>query len=240
MSKIKMFISTFTIVLLFSICISAQTNCLFIGHDPNIEPNAENDPFMVAHLDSMGYRVEAIFMSDALGFSDEDYADYDFIFLSETTYSGDMSPLKDIPKPMLCSDGWGAKESSLAFGLGEPVGILEPAQPVIFLNGAAGHPLGAGYTPGTIVELGTVLERKDPCLIVWAKPTIPIIPIAGVESDSTQLIVYGIEKGTTNASGEAIKNRVAVVGVHAWGYDVLTEAGVKVFKAGIDWVLGEN
>jgi hypothetical protein len=82
--------------------------------------------------------------------------------------------------------------------------------------------------------------RKDPCLIVWGKPTIPVIPIAGVESDSTRLIVYGIEKGTTNASGLAIKNRVAIVGVHAWGYDVLTEAGVKVFKAGIEWVLEEN
>jgi hypothetical protein len=239
MSKLKIITCVIAIFLLCSTYVSAQEKCMFICAAPG-EENAEYDKHIIPRLESWGYVVDKHFSTELPNYTESDYEPYDFIFLSETTHSSKMSPLKDIPKPMLCSDGWGAKESSLAFGSGEPVGILEPAQPVIFLNGAAGHPLGAGYTPGTIVELGTVLEREDPCLIVWAKPTIPIIPIAGVESDSTQLIVYGIEKGTTNVSGEAIKNRVAVVGVHAWGYDVLTEAGVKVFKAGIGWILGEN
>jgi hypothetical protein len=212
---------------------------MFICAAPG-EENAEYDKHIIPQLESWGYVVDIHHSSELPNYTEANYEPYNFIFLSETTHSKDMSPLKSIPKPMLCTDGFGAKEGSLAFATGEPVGAFEPAQPVIFLADAEGHTLGAGYSPGTVVELGNVLETTNPCLLIWAKPTIPIIPIAGAESDPTQLIVYGIEKGTINASGEAIKNRVAVVGIHAWGYDDLTEAGVKVFKAGIDWILEEN
>jgi hypothetical protein len=236
MSKVR-FITCAIAVFLFIGCQnSVPKRCMLIGAPPGAE-NAEYDKYIIPQLEAWGYTVDIHFSTDLPTFTEEDYAAYDFIFLSETTNSADMSPLKSIPKPMLCSDGWGAKESSLAFCSAEQVGILEPAQPVVFLEGAEDHPLGAGYSAGTVVELGTVLDRKDPCLIVWGKPTIPVIPIAGVETDPTQLIVYGIEKGTINASGQAIQHRVAVVGVHAWGYDVLTEAGTNVFKAGIEWVL---
>jgi hypothetical protein len=212
---------------------------MFIGASPGAE-NAEYDKYIIPELEAWGYIVEKHPATDLPSYTEADYAPYDFIFLSETTNSADMPPLKSIPKPMLCSDGWGAKVSSLAFCSEEQVGILEPAQPIIFLEGADESPLGAGYTAGTVIELGTVLLRKDPCLIVWGKPTIPVIPIAGVESDPTQLIVYGVEKGTVNASGEVIENRVAMVGLHAWGYKYITEDGAKVFKAGIEWVLGDN
>ena len=118
--------------------------------------------------------------------------------------------------------------------------LLEPAQPVIFLKATEESPLGAGYASGAVVDLCTVQERSDPCLIVWAKPAIPVIPIAGVEADPSKLIVYGVEKGTKNVSGQVVKNRVAVVGIHAWGYNAITEAGEKAFKAGIEWALEEE
>jgi hypothetical protein len=239
MSEFKVITCTIVFFLLIGNFAFAQKKCMLIGAAPG-EENAEYDKHIIPQLKAWGYVVEKHLSSDLPGYTEADYAPYDFIFLSETTHSSKMSPLKKIPKPMLCSDGWGAKGSSLAFGSGEPVGIIEPAQPVIFLATAAGHPLAAGYNPGTVVELGAVSDSVGPCLIVWGKPTIPVIPIAAVEADSTQLIVYGIEKGTTNATGEAIKNRVAVVGVHAWGYDDLTEAGVKLFKAGIEWILEED
>lgn len=215
---------------------SSQKKCMLIGAAPCAE-NVEYDEYIIKQLKSWGYLVHKHNASELANYTEADYAPYDFIFLSETTNSSDMIHLKDIPKPMLCSDGWGAKASALAFCSGDQVNIYEPAEPVVFLEGAADHALGAGYAAGTVVDLGRVLVRKDPCLIVWAKPSIPVIPIAGVESDPAQLIVYGIEQGTKNATGQTIKNRVAVVGVHAWGYDVLTDAGVKVMKAGIEWVL---
>jgi PelA/Pel-15E family pectate lyase len=218
---------------------STKKKCMLIGAAPCAE-NEEYDKFIIAQLESWGYVVHKHLAGNLPTYTEADYAPYDFMFLSETTSSAEMPPLKEIPLPMLNSDGWGAKSSALAFCSGNQVEIYEPAVPVVFLDGAKDHPLGAGYTPGTVVDLGEVLVRKDPCLIVWAKPSIPVYPIAGIESDPERLIVYGIEKGTTNASGQIIRNRVAVVGVHAWGYDVLTEAGVKVMKAGIEWVMGEN
>ena len=66
------------------------------------------------------------------------------------------------------------------------------------------------------------------------------VTIAAVEGDTTEMMVYGIEKGTLNTAGETIQNRVAVVGIHAWCYDNLTEAGVAVFKAGMEWVPAES
>ncbi|MFO7656685.1 MAG: hypothetical protein R6W78_06425 [Bacteroidales bacterium] len=239
MTKLKIITCAIALFFLAVSCVTTPKKCMFICAAPG-EENAEYDQYIIPQLEAWGYVVDIHYSSELQNYTASDYEPYDFIFLSETTHSSKMSALKDIPKPLLCSDGWGAKESSLAFCSGEPVGIHEPAKPVVFLDKAANHTLGAGYAPGTVVELGNVLELENPCLIVWAKPTIPIIPIAGVESDPTQLIVYGIEKGTKNAFGEAIKNRVAVVGIHAWGYDDLTEAGVKVFKAGINWILEEN
>lgn len=217
----------------------AQYKCMFIKAAPGAE-NEEYDKYIIPKLEAWGYQVDKHNAVDLPNYTDEDYAPYDFIFLSESTSSADMEPLRKVPKPMLSSDGWGAKFSSLAFCTEEQVGILEPAQPIVFLDEAAGSPLAAGYSPGTVIELGEVLERKDPCLIVWAKPTIPVIPIAGVASAPDQLIVYGIEKGTTNAAGQQIKNRVAVVGLHAWGYKYITRDGENVIKAGIEWILDVN
>lgn len=240
MSKNRIITCAIAMLLLSVTYVSAQKKCMFIGAAPGKE-NAEYDKHIIPQIEAWGYIIDKThYSTDLASLTEADYAPYDFIFLSETVNSSDMSPLKNIAKPMLCSDGWGAKESALSFCSDTSCGILEPAQPVIFLDGAASHPLAAGYTPGTVVEMGTVTERNDPCLIVWGKPSIPVIPIAGVESDPTQLIVYGIEKGTKNISDQVINHRVAVVGVHAWGYDVLTEAGVKLFKAGIEWVLAEN
>lgn len=217
----------------------SQTKCMFIGAAPGAE-NQEYDQYIIPQLEEWGYIVEKHDATKLSNYTDEDYEQYDFIFLSESTSSTDMEALRSIPKPMLNSDGWGAKASALAFCSKEQVGILEPAKPVVILDKAADHPFSAGYQPGTVLELGNVLLRKDPCLVVWAKPTIPVIPIAGLESDPSKLVVYGIEKGTQNALGTELKNRVATVGIHAWCYDVVTEDGVNLVKTGIDWILDEN
>lgn len=244
MLKIQIAICAIATVLFCNGCASPgkpatahKNKCMFIGAPTGAE-NAEFDQYIVPLLESWGYQVTRHNSSDIPKFTEKDYAPYDFIFLSETTHSRDMAPLRNIAKPMLCSDGWGAKESALAFGKGDPVGILEPAKPVVFLEGAKGHPLAAGHAPGTVVELGEVKMPK-PCLLVWGQPTIPVIAIAGVQNAPSRLAVYGIEKGTQNAAGDVIPNRVAVVGVHAWGYDDLTEAGKKMFKTGIEWIVSD-
>jgi len=245
MLKIKVALLAIAAVVFCAGCVSpgraaavGKNKCMFIGAPPGAE-NAEYDRFIIPLLESWGYQVTVHHSTNIAKLTAQDYAPYDFIFLSETTNSRDMAPLRRIPKPMLCSDGWGAKETSLAFGKGESVGILEPAQPVVFLPGAKAHPLAAGYAPGAVVELGEVKAPK-PCLLVWGQPSIPVIAIAGVQKDPSRLAVYGIEKGTKNVAGDVIQNRVAVIGVHAWGYDDLTEDSKRLFKAGIKWIVSKN
>jgi len=217
---------------------ATKRKCLLIGAPAGAE-NAEFDRHISPRLEAWGYTVETRNSSELPKLTSSDYAPYDFIFLSETTHSSHMAPLRQIPKPMLCSDGWAAKESALAFGTGDPVGILEPAHPVVFLEGARGHDIASGHAPGTVTELATVEKEAQPALLIWGRPGIPVIAVAGVKSDPTKLAVYGVEKGTLNAKGEKIPHRVAVIGIHAWGYDDLTPAGEDVFKAAIEWILKE-
>jgi hypothetical protein len=226
-------------VVLSPIALAADARkCLLIGAPEGAE-NAEFDVYIIPRLKAWGYVVETRSSADLPKLTAADYAPYDFIFLSETTHSSQMSPLRDIPKPMVCSDGWAVKESALAFAKGESSGILEPSQPIVFLEGAKNHPLAAGYAPGTVVELAKVENEKQPALLVWGHPSIPVVAIAGVESDPAKLAIFGIERGTTNVTGGKIPHRVAVIGTHAWGYDDLTESGEKLFKAAIEWVVQE-
>jgi hypothetical protein len=239
MSKIKILICAIATVLAFESYAAAKKKCMFIGATPGRE-NAEWDAYIMPQLKEWGYEIDKKHNStDLKSYTDKDYEPYDFIFLSETVHSTLHSPLKLAPKPMLNSDGWGGKKSALDFGPEKSVGIYEPGKPIVFLPEAKDKPLAAGYAPGTVVELGKMTTKKE-CLIVWGKPTIPIIPIATVENKPEEMVVYGIEKGTKNTSGETIKNRIATVGAHAWCYNHLNESGIKLLKAGIKWVLEEE
>jgi hypothetical protein len=212
--------------------------CMLIGASPG-EENADWDDYIIPKLRDWGYEVDRKHTrAEILKYTDKDFAPYDFIFLSETLDSRipGMDKLRSIPLPMLNSDGWGAKPSVFAFG--EKQGMLEKLVSVEFLDAAEDHPLGAGYAPGTVVEFGS--KGKRTCFSVWGTPTVDAVPIAAVDGESEKLMIYGIEKGTLNAAGDAIQHRVATIGIHAWCYDNLTKAGEDVFKAGIEWVLGEQ
>ena len=130
MLKARMLALAIATTLISTLPAEAAKKCLLIGAADGAE-NAEFDKHIIPRLQAWGYVVEKRLSSELPNLKESDYAPYDFVFLSETTHSSHMAPLRNIPKPMLCSDGWGAKESSLAFGAGEPVGILEPSQELL-------------------------------------------------------------------------------------------------------------
>lgn len=213
--------------------VPGRNKCMLITCDPGYENEAYDD-FIIPLLESWGFIIDKKhFSADVASYTAADYEPYDFIFVSETVLSDDAVPLKEIPLPMLCSDGWMAKEASLGFAIGSPCDMPD-AEPIIFLDEAAGHPLAAGFTPGTVIDL---CDASD--LLVWGQPTIPIIPIAGLESNPERLLVYGIEAGTINTYGDSIQNRVAMIGVHAFGYETLTAEAEQLYIAGINWILAE-
>ncbi|MGD9202802.1 MAG: T9SS type A sorting domain-containing protein, partial [Chitinispirillia bacterium] len=215
-----------------SICVSAQKKCMLIGATPGRE-NSTYDKFIIPQLEEWGYTVDKKHNCiDIKSFTEEHYAKYDFIFLSETVHSSLMGPLRSIPLPMMCSDGFGVQETALAFAKGKPCKLID-TEPIKIMDAGKDHPLAAGIAPGTVTDVCEVG-------IVWNTPSIPVISIACLASDESKMMVYGIEKGTKNAVGDEIKNRVAMFGIHAFGYSSLTENSVKLFKAGIEWVLAGN
>jgi hypothetical protein len=211
-----------------------KNKCMFVCANDG-EENYQYDEFIIPLLESWGYIIdkkhEAQYVAN---YTAADFLPYDFIFISETTMSDDIKILRNAPLPMLNSDGYTAKELSLGYGPGRPCGFVEPPEPVIFLEEGNGHPLAAGYTPGTVIDLCSTSD-----LLVWGQPTIPVILIAGLESDPSRLLVYGIEAGTINIFGTTIENKVAMIAVHAFGYETLTEDAVNLYKAGINWILTE-
>jgi hypothetical protein len=237
--KVKLFIYVPIVVFLLISNISAQKKCMFLGATPGRE-NSQYDQYIMPKLKEWGYEIDKKHNStDLINYTDKDYEPYDFIFLSETVHSSLMGPLRKVRKPMFCSDGWGAKKTSLGFNdTDKGVGIYEPAKPIVILESGKDHPLSAGYSPGDVVEFGAPLE-KGGCLLVWGQPTIKVIPIAGVQGNLDRLAVYGIEKGTKNTFGEVINHRVAVVGAHAWCYpnSIIKEPTIKLMQAGIKWIL---
>jgi hypothetical protein len=202
------------------------------------EENSEWNEYIKQRLEAWGYSVDKLHTRlDVLDYEQSDYALYDFIFLSETLDSRvpGMDKLKNIPLPMVNSDGWAAKEA--VFGFGSEQGIHEPTVPSVILNAAENHALSAGISTEESFSFGTS-GRKD-CLLVWTKPAVEVTAIAAVASNPEQIVVYGLEKGAKNMAGEAISNRVATIGTHAWCYDNLSDSSEELFKAAINWVLEE-
>jgi hypothetical protein len=242
MIKIKMIFCVAAIVLYCGGNAFAQKKkCMLIGAAPGEEHGQADGPDadMKKWLEKWGYVVDKKTSTDVPNLTEADFKAYNFMFISETVLSDKIAPLKHIPLPMLNSDGYAVKELSFNWAPGTPAGIHEPGVPITILEEAKGHQLAAGYEPGVPLEVGYLATKSD-CLTNWGIPTINVIPIASVQSNPEELVIYGIEKGTKNVSGEVMQNRVALVGIHCWCYNNLKEPGIKLFKAAINWVLEED
>jgi hypothetical protein len=208
MSKGRILFGAIAFVLLLSVGLSAQTKCMFIA---STDPLTAGDQIVFDKFVEWGYDVTAVLSSDLAFFTEADYADYDFLFTSESVGSGSLEPLKEIPKPLLCSEGWASKPSALAWS--DPASSDNYVPEPIVIVDDTGHPLAAGYNSGDVLDL-----CSDPAgLIVPHQPTIDIIPIAALASDPSFMLVYGVEAGTVNTLGLITKNRAAMVAIHEFG-----------------------
>ena len=194
----------------------------------NDGPHTAEQAF-IDKLYAWGHVVEEIPSSELESFVASDYEAYDFIFASEGVGSSSIAPLKRIPIPLLNSEGWASKPEALAWS--DPASATNvDTQPCLIVDETA-HPMAAGFAAGDTVQLCTE------GLIVSAMPTIDVIPIAGLLSDPTLLVVYGVEAGTELTDGSVTEHRAACVAVHEWGYESMTEDGDKIYQAAIAWIL---
>ena len=224
-----------------------ELKCMFIGADPDgatgaIRENAGYDKHIIPVLEEMGYIIDRKHLcSEVKNYTAADFEPYDFIFLSESIHSSQITePLRSIYKPMLCAEAMGTRHTKLGFASSDDntAGLYHPGDTAQILDSVGDHKLAAGYAPGSDVDFGD-FSSNDSCLMTWGAPTIDVIPIAAMKDNMQHLVVYGVEKGTVNSHGEVINNRVSVVGTHAWCYraEYIGEPMKNFIKAGIEWIL---
>ena len=229
MSKVKFFAVFMVAILLISgSAFAAGEKCMFIA---STDPLTEGDQAVFDLLGTWGYVCTAVLSSDLGFFVEADYADYDFIFASESVGSSSLAPIKLVPKPLLNSEGWASKPASLAWADPASAENLAPEPCVIVDN--TGHALAAGMAEGTVFDLCS----DAAALIVACIPTVDIIPVAALESDPTKMVVYGVDAGTVLTDGDISGNKAASVQVHEFGYLFLTDEAIDLYQAGIQWIL---
>ncbi len=235
--KSKLLIKLFLVLFLFSVSAFAQKKCLYIVASTSL---STQDQIINDKLVEWGYEVTPQAPSDLKYLFPEDYANYDFAFISESIGSGDLSAsatspsggtFYSIPLPTASLEGWLVKPGAMDWQTVRNVNNFAPELIKIVDN--TGSVLAAGFSEGSTVTL-----CGSDGLLVGSVPQIPIIPIATLSSNDSMQVIYGIEAGTINAVGDTILNRVAVIGINAVSYTSLTEDAFKFIKAGINWVSG--
>ncbi len=210
---------------------STKKKCmLIIGGDSSPSSLSAGDQIINDTLKAWGYFVIPVASSDLLTLTSSDYAKYDLAVASESPSSGDFGKgiFPSVPIPLVIFEGWAVKPGAMDWQKDKVVNNYN-AEPVKIVD-QTNSPLAAGFSYGSTVTL------CDSGLIIASIPQIPIIPIANMTSVDSMSVIYGIEKGTINAVGDTIQNRVEVIGLHELSYTSLTNDAFKFIKAGINWV----
>lgn len=228
-----------------SILAQDKLKCMFVSESSSPD---ERDVILVDHLLET-YDVDIALGDDVAGnswYTMDDYLMYDFIFVGESVSSTDATPLKGAPVPMFFTELWASKWDVTGWVPTNTSGTYygnTTEGSVKILDGD--HYLAAGYATGTELEISTASESLDGEILTYSVPQVEHIPIASLVSDETQLVVMGIEAGTTiynaenNMDGSMISaSRCAAVGINAYGNNAITEDGFKLIDAGIEWILG--
>ena len=90
---------------------------------------------IVEKLFEWGYDVFTITASELAALTADDYAQYDFAFLSETPNSSDFAPLRGHPLPIFTTEAWGcAKPPVLGWAASQVVRNIDPEPILIEVN----------------------------------------------------------------------------------------------------------
>ncbi len=214
-----------------SVSATDKKKCMFIiGGNSSPSSLSAGDQVINDTLQTWGYYVKHVASSELEDLNSLDYAEYDVAVASESPGSGDFAKgiFPSVPVPLVILEGWAAKPGAMDFQKDRVVNNYD-SEPMKIVD-QTNSPLTAGFSYGSTVAL------CDSGLMIGSVPQIPIIPIANLTSIDTMCVIYGIEKGTVNAVGVTIQNRVEVIGLHELCYLSLTDDAFKFIKSGINWV----
>ena len=98
MTKRNMFVTLVIVFLLIQGNVMAQQRCMFVS--AAADPGDERDLPVIEKLLSWGYDVTVVASNTIATMTEDDYAQYDFAFLSESPNSSDFAGMKGHPAPL--------------------------------------------------------------------------------------------------------------------------------------------
>jgi len=235
-------------LLLFFIASAATAqNVFFIYDESNV---LDNDGVLVDWLTAEGYTVTEATddeMKSEFYFDDEITA-HDFVVVSESVGSGNISQLKGLAIPVVSLEMWASKWDVFGWVPNNTSGTYyenSTENTIRILDGS--HPLAAGFA--TDAEIDIVDGTDDVQFTNYSNPQVEHIPVAELITstpEQPQLVVFGIEEGTwlyqaqdTDPDGSVIAGaRIAGVGISFNANNYITDDGYTILRAAVSWVTG--
>jgi hypothetical protein len=234
MIRKKLIILTLALLVVPSLAFS-QLKCLYVCFVTSWDKPPDLCIPVYEKFEEWGYEMTYVAVPDIATYTQDDYEQYDFMFIDEWVDSATLEPidlLEGHPIPVVTTENYSARGDIFGFR-GDDRATNIPAELVEIV--ADGHPLAAGFNMGDRISIndgGGVNED-----LIKQEPIIDsVIPVAVSTSDPDGIIVYGVEAGGQTVNGVDIKNRAAVCGYHANGYAGINDNGFLLLKAAIDWV----
>jgi hypothetical protein len=195
----------------------------------------EADEHIAEHLKSLGFDLTIADQMDPQSVAQGQ----DAVILSATCSKYKLSnKYRDVPIPVLVLEGLFADTMRMAgryryidYGEhGEPKESDDP--PVDYLDIVGSwHPMAAGLKPGLLHFI------KEPDVLKWAIPEPSAISIASVPGEQEQKAIFGYEKGAAMYGGYIAPARRAIFPLDNPAFDDLTEQGLALFDASIQWIV---
>ena len=239
MAKRNWFYTLVIVLLLIQGNVLAQQRCMFVS--AAADPGDPKDLILIDKLLSWGYDVTVVASATLSTLLPDDFAQYDFAFLSETPNSSELAPLSGHPLPLLILEAWAAAKPAVLHWAADGTQSVRNTGPLyVLITEGTGHQLAAGFATGTDFQLATGSSVENEAEIAF-KVTIEVITIATFMDNPDELSICAAEEGTLLADGATItENRAAVIGIHANGYEYITDEAYQLMQAGIHWILHEE
>lgn len=196
----------------------------------------EADEHIAQHLKSLGFDLTIADQMDPQTRAQGQ----DAVILSATCSKYKLSnKYRDVRIPVLVLEGLFADTMRMAgrqryvdYGEhGEAKESDDPPENYLDIVGSW-HPMAAGLKPGLVRFI------KAPDVLKWATPEPSAISIASLPGEPEQKAIFGYEKGAAMYGGFIAPARRVVFPLDNPAYDDLTEPGLALFDATMQWLIG--
>ena len=194
------------------------------------------DEHIAEHLRSLGFDVTVADQMEPQSVSQGQ----DVVVLSATCSKYKLSnKYRDVGIPVLVLEGlfsdtmrMAGRDRYVDYGEhGEPRESDDPPENYLDIVGSW-HPMAAGIKPGLVRFL------KEPDVLKWAVPEPSAISIASLPGEPEQRAIFGYEKGAAMYGAYVAPARRVLFPLDNEAFDDLTEQGLTLFDAAIQWLIG--